>query len=203
MSSVTDRLLLCGALNCPGVDDNTVNVGLAVALQELGLTQHVCRLRASSLFTSPSSTAEAFAEQLENVVVSTLDELAPLRKFKRRPSKNVTRWLSPAAIDAKRTRRRLERQWRSHQQESDRVAYRRACRSARKLIQASHRDYFLQKLSSASDAKQRWSVAKHLLHFAHTAVCFDDSESRRLCCDFSNFFVDKVLKVIMSLNHTG
>ena len=146
MSSVTDRLLLCGALNCPGVDDNTVNVGLAVALQELGLTQHVCRptrknhlldiiatddslsvsekdvddagcisdhrlvvvlidvqstvrkpavknyrrirdinllefeakLRASSLFTSPSSTAEAFAEQLENVVVSTLDELAPL-----------------------------------------------------------------------------------------------------------------------------
>jgi hypothetical protein len=43
ISSVTDRLLLCGDLNCPGVDDSTVNSDLAVALQELGWTQHVCR----------------------------------------------------------------------------------------------------------------------------------------------------------------
>ena len=109
---------------------------------------------------------------------------------------------SHCGTDAKRTRRRLERQWRSHQQESDRVAYRRACRSARKLIQASRRDYFQQKLSSASDAKQRWSVAKHLLHSADTAVYFDDSESRRLCCDFSNFFVDKVMSLKQAVAKT-
>jgi hypothetical protein len=270
ISSVTDRLLLCGDLNCPGVDDSTVNSDLAVALQELGLTQHVCRptrknhlldiiatddslsvsekdvddagcisdhrlvvvsinyqstvkkpavkncrrirdinllefeakLRASSLFTSPSSTAEAFAEQLEEVVVSALDELAPLRKFKRRLSRNITRWLSPAAIGAKRTCRRLERRWRSHQQASDRAAYRRACCSARKLIQVSRRDYFQQKLSSASDAKQRWSVAKLLLHSADTAPYLDDIESRRLCCDFSNFFVDKVMSLKQAVAKT-
>ena len=100
ISSVTDRLLLCGDLNCPGVDDSTVTTGLAVALQQLGLTQHVCRPTRKNhlldiiatgvlgtsiclnlkpncvprhclvLLTSPSSTAEAFAEQMENVVVS-------------------------------------------------------------------------------------------------------------------------------------
>jgi hypothetical protein len=93
------------------------------------------KLSDSSLFMSPTSTAKAFAKQMENVVVSTLDELAPLRKFQRRPSKNVTRWLLPAAIDAKRSH------CRSYQHESDRVAY-RACRSACELIQASRRAYF-------------------------------------------------------------
>jgi hypothetical protein len=104
--------------------------------------------------------------------------------------------------DAKRTRRRLERRWRSHQQVSDRVAYRRACCSARKLIQVSRRDYFQQKLSSPSDAKQRWSVAKHLLHSADAAPYLDDSESRRLCCDFSNFFVDKVMSLKQAVAKT-
>lgn len=75
-----------------------------------------------------------------------------------------------ASIDAKCSRRCLKWQLRCHQQQSDRVACRRACRSAGKLIQASRREYNQQKLSSFSEANQRWSLAKCLLHSADAAV---------------------------------
>jgi hypothetical protein len=43
ISSVTDRLLLCADLNCPGVDGSTVNTSLSVTLLELCSTWHIRR----------------------------------------------------------------------------------------------------------------------------------------------------------------
>jgi len=63
----------------------------------------------SELFSSPASTVDGFAKQLERVVIAELDRVAPLKHCRRRPSKPITRWLSQDAINAKRERRRLER----------------------------------------------------------------------------------------------
>ena len=157
-TSTTDRLIICGDLNAPGIDDHSVSPELAEVIDILDLKQHVrsatrldpdhlldvfitdpalqirdvdvvdtgmasdhqlivatasvdpvnthhsvpftyrhindidpmdfeSRLRRSSLYTSPAATAEQFAEQLENVVVQTLDVVAPLRTRIRRKSK--------------------------------------------------------------------------------------------------------------------
>ena len=66
-------------------------------------------LRRSALFSHPAASADAFADQLADVVTMELDKLAPVRTGKQRRSKSITRWLSKPAIAAKRRRRRLEK----------------------------------------------------------------------------------------------
>lgn len=150
------------------------------------------RLRSSSLFSAPATTAEAFSQQLRDVVVATLDQVAPIKKHSRRPSKAITKWLSADALEAKRLRRRLEERWRKTRLETDRVDYRRACRRANKLINASRRDFFQEQLASATDARQRWRIAKQLLHSTDTVHNRTADELNSLCTLFSNYFVDKI-----------
>jgi len=42
IGSISDRLIVCGDLNCPGPDSSSVDPGLAAVIDEFGLTQHVC-----------------------------------------------------------------------------------------------------------------------------------------------------------------
>ena len=67
--------------------------------------------RQSALFSHPAASADAFADQLADVVTMELDKLAPVRTGKQRRPKSITRWLSKPAIAAKRRRRRLEKAW--------------------------------------------------------------------------------------------
>ena len=67
--------------------------------------------RFSALQLAATYSVDGSADQLERVVGAELDRVAPLRRCRRRPSKPITRWLSPVAISAKRQRRRLERRW--------------------------------------------------------------------------------------------
>jgi len=66
-------------------------------------------LRQSALFTSPSDTADGFAEQLDAVCVDALDKHCPLQLRKRFMSaRRVNRWLSTAVVNAKRQRHQLK-----------------------------------------------------------------------------------------------
>ena len=130
------------------------------------------RLRRSSLFDAPLSTADEFAERLRSEVTRVLDDVAPLRCKRRRQPKPFTRWLSRDAVAAKRRRRKLERRWRRTQLESDRLAYRVACRQANKLINVSRAEFFRSELSAAATCRQRWQIAKKLLHNQHVQSVF-------------------------------
>ena len=77
--------------------------------------------------------------------------LAPLKTVTKRGGRPSSRWLSEAAVDAKRTRRRLERRWNSTGCEADRVAYRKACRHANLEITRS-RQSFTQQRRGAENA---------------------------------------------------
>ena len=71
-------------------------------------------------------------------VDNSLDKHCPLQtRRKIAPTRQVNRWLSDRAIEAKRARRRLERRWKSKGNNNTYAAYRRACRVANeKLIKA-------------------------------------------------------------------
>ena len=101
-------------------------------------------LRRSSLFTQPADTVDAYVTQLHDVLAQLLDRVAPARTRRRRSQKPVSRWLSAEAVnaDAKRGRRRLERRWKATGAETDRLNYRRACRKANQLINASRSDHY-------------------------------------------------------------
>jgi hypothetical protein len=104
-------------------------------------------LRQSELFSRPEGTADGFVNQLIIVTNTVLDELAPLRSAVRRQQKASSGWLSSAAIAAKCERRRLEQRWLTTRDETDRVAYRKSCRTTNKLINQSRSDHFKQRLA--------------------------------------------------------
>ena len=274
-AATTDRLLLCGDLNSPGVDAVSINSVVDDVFGAFNLQQHVreptrlnpdhlldvivtdseldvCnvrvdsagdisdhrlvvvslsvaratqqpipstyrrlknfdvdefedRLRASDLFVAPATTADGFARQLQRTVVTVLDELAPVRSCRRRPSKPVTKWLSSDAIEAKRLRRRLEKKWKVSKLESDRIAYRAACRRANELLTSSRQSYFRDQLNSATDAKSRWKTVKQLLHSDSVVKTRSLSELQRLCTDFATFFTDKItaIKRAVAVDHSA
>ena len=129
---------------------------------------------------------------METVITAALDDLAPVRCRRRRQSKPVSRWLSRDAVDAKRRRRQLERRWLRTRDEKDRVAYRRACRSANATINEARRAHFSDQLSKATNSTERWRTVKTLLHSNQNKSLLSDTECDSLRNSFSQFFTDKI-----------
>ena len=119
----------------------------------------------SSLFSSPDPTVDGFANQMETVLTSILDEVAPLKTGHRTGPRKAKNWLSPEAVDAKKQRRRLERRWKASNAEPDRLAYRAACSSANKLITSSFAAANLEHINEASK-KNQTSLDNHQIHTA-------------------------------------
>ena len=165
----------------------------------IDLEEFQTALRQSSLFTNPSETADGFAQQICDVVTQELDRVAPLKTSRRRPSKPITKFLSPAAKSAKRKRRRLERTWKSTKLESDRVAYQRSCRTANRLINESRRNFMRDQLADSTDSKQRWQSVKNMLHSNSSEKILSTDECAGLCTTFSNYFVNKINNLKLSI----
>ena len=85
----------------------------AAAFGDLFRTQPVVR--------SPSTDVNEYVDQLERSVSAVLDVLAPLKTVTKHGGRPSTRWLTEVAVNAKRTRRRLEWRWNCTGYEADRV----------------------------------------------------------------------------------
>jgi hypothetical protein len=153
-----------------------------------------CDVRESTLFTDPASTPDAFADQLDSVVSEILNHHCPLQLRRKFAARNRdSRWLSTQAVEAKRTRRGLERKWRSTKCEVDYVAYRKACRSANKAIIDSRTDFYKERINSArADLSRRWTAVKDVLHLTQSADVLPPEKSKKLCDNFAAFFTDKI-----------
>src|SRR5208282_4613989 len=125
-------------------------------------------IRCSELILAPACTAEEFADQLDSTITRILDVHCPLQsRCKLVPNRRENRWLSTDAVAAKRSRRRLERKWRSSHSQDDYVAYRRECRVANKAIVQSRHEFYSRRIRDAgSDPRKRWSVIRDALHQA-------------------------------------
>ena len=196
---ISDHQLILATLHASSTDSSLGGVPVTYRrIEDIDPVEFEARLRRSSLFSSPALTAESYVSQFEEVVVETLDAMAPSRTRVRRPPKEITRWLSDEAVEGKRERRRLEKRWSSSKSDSDRIAYRRACRRANKLINESRKDYFRSQLSSSENCRERWQITKRLLHSARTAQNRAVDELQQLCDKFAKFFINKII----SLKHS-
>ena len=115
---------------------------------------------------------------------------------KRRSSKTHC-WLSAAAMEAKRVRRRLERRWLHTQREEDRVAYRKSCRTANKLITDSLEAKNTEIINEAAGSSRTlWKAVNSLLHPPSSEPPSESEESCfKRCSDISSFFRNKVLNI--------
>jgi len=122
-------------------------------------------LRLKLVCTTPSDDVSLFADQLNQSITDVLDELAPLKSGSKRGGKCSSCWLSDAAIVSTRKRRRLERRWARTRSETDRIAYRAACRQANDEINKLRQSFYRQRFEeSIGDQKAKWKVVHELLH---------------------------------------
>jgi len=166
--------------------------------REIDLQTFKRKLLQSGVCINPKSTANEFAIQLRDDVIKVLDEIAPLKKVTKRRGKRTADWLSTEAKDARRARRRLERRYRGTKTESDRAAYRSACRAANKLIKQSRRDHITKRLVDASnDPRQRWRITNELLHTSDEKhrTSIDITDGQKLSDKFCDFFINKVCTI--------
>lgn len=152
-------------------------------------------IRSSSLFTAPAQTADAFSEQMFQVITGELDKVAPLKTVTRSSrGKPVNRFLSREAVAAKQLRRRLERRWKRAGLESDRVEYRRQCRATNQLVNESRCSHYRDRINDVS-VKKRWSAVSELLHSNDRGPPVSESIAAEQCNKIANFFQEKVSRM--------
>jgi hypothetical protein len=135
-----------------------------------------------------------YAEQLDSVITSHLDRVCPLQVRRRFMStRRDNRWLSDAAVDAKRSRRRLERQWRSTGRAEHYIEYRKSCRSTNKIITESRGKFYNERIvAAAEDPRRRWAAFRDILHLNESRQVRLNDENTRLSEGFAQFFVEKI-----------
>jgi predicted ATPase len=127
-----------------------------------------------------------------------LERLAPICFAVRRKQKPSSRWLSPAA---KRERRHFKCRWLTTRDESDRVAYRRCCRTTNSLINHSRNNHYRNRLAAcADDPKKPWHAVGELLHSNNQDCVSSAADNSELCRTFSEFFVSKISILESSIN---
>jgi len=153
-------------------------------------------IRNSVSYTTPADDADKQAALLNADLRKAIDQFAPLCTRTRRESKPETRWLSPEAREAKRVRRRLERRYTVTKSDSDRRAYRAACRSAHSLITQSLSNHVCSEvLNVADNPRLLWRMVNHLLHPCAGGNWYQDLNTHKLAEELCMFFVDKVQRV--------
>ena len=97
---------------------------------------------ASDVVADPRSNVDEFAYQRDQ----HLDVLASMRRRTKRCGKQSNRWLSAETVNARRSRRHVERRFRRTRLDADRLAYEAACRSTNRFIQESRKKLYATKL---------------------------------------------------------
>ena len=155
----------------------------------------------SEVILNPADNVDDYMNQLEYSIKLMLDKVVPVRVSTRRRGKKSSPWLSEAATESIRERRRLERIWTRTRKETDRAAYRTSCRSTNKLITDSRSVFYADQINESSgDQKRLWKKVKEILH--------PNSSNNRIppeingqpsCQALANHFVNKVRDTVSTI----
>lgn len=166
-------------------------------LKHIDILSFRAHLRQSTSLRSPPEDPDEIVRQLHVDLRSVLDRFAPLRTRTKRQGKVENRWLSDAAVQAKRIRRKLERRYSKSRSSTDRRAYRRACRTANTVISEARSSFIRSEVEEAAASSPRllWRTVSRLLHPGSNSNWFDGMDTPALAEGFCAFFSDKVLSV--------
>ena len=101
-------------------------------------------------------------------------------------------WYNENLRDAKRVRRKLERVWRTHGREPDRLAYRHQCGIVAQLLTSAKTNYYTTKVEECrGDQKALSRLTNSLLKKQMTQLPSGESDIV-LANTFGNVFSDKI-----------
>ena len=159
-----------------------------------------------SIKNSPSlnntyGTLDELTDRYITDLTSLLDVHAPLqqRLVLLRPH---SPWYNENLRNAKRVRRKLERVWRTHGREPDRLAYRHQCGIVAQLLTSAKTNYYTTKVEECrGDQKALSRLTNNLLKKQMTQLPSAESDNV-LANTFGNFFSDKISNIRSSINNT-
>ena len=111
------------------------------------------------------------AEQLHRLLQNLLDQHAPAtqRKVSSRPPSPWFCAVGPQLLEAKRERRRAERQWLKSGLEVHKLIFRSACKLVSKIAQQAKYKFFSTKILACTSSKQLFNITNTLLGMPKTS----------------------------------
>ena len=142
------------------------------------------------------------ADQYNAILRSVLDKHAPAakRKVTNRVSSPWFCLVSEELLQAKRSRRQAERQWRASGLHVHKELYKKAKHCVTRIVMKAKSLFYNCKISSASSTKELYSITNNLLAKTKSALLPTLFPSPDLPGLFSTFFCDKIIKLRLDLD---
>ena len=162
-------------------------------------------LSSSSLILSPPSQLEDLVACYNSTLTSIINKHAPvITKVVRSSHSNP--WFTPAIRALKRTRRRLEHQWKSLPSLGNLTALRRASNCYHNAILSAKKLYHSNLIkSNCSNPRLLWKTVNTLLHRSATPSSpnISTSTTASVAHQFATFFSDKVTNLRATIHPTN
>ena len=147
----------------------------------------------SSLVTAPASDVESLCDQFHEVLSELLDRHAP------KVTKSVTLrpfapWYNDEIRDAKRERRRCERQFLKSGLQVHKDIYQDQCRKCKELLNSAKSNFHRSELADC-DPRQLFRAVDKLCSSTTAKALPSRDDPKQLADDFARFFVEKIEKV--------
>ena len=164
----------------------------------IDITSFCHDIRNSTLISSPALSADSLANQYNSVLSGLLDKHAPLcsRIVTVRPR---TPWFNDSISDAKKLKRRYERQWKKSKLEVHRQMFKTQCDHVHHLIDQAKVDYN-RGLIADSNQKNLFQVVNDLLFKPKTPTLPTRGSDSELADEFATYFSSKVAKIRAGLD---
>ena len=131
-----------------------------------------------------------------------LDKHAPIKEIKLNPEQSV--WFDSKCQEARRKRRKAERNDKKDRTTESRVAWATASKQADAIINQTRDSYYRGQLeTSATDKKKTYSIVNHLMDRNVTKTCLPSHKSDDiLASEMKEFFEAKVKKIYDDIEKT-
>ncbi len=164
-------------------------------INSINIQNFISDLSASQLIVSPPPSLVDLVNCYNSTLTSILDKHAPLIS-KVIHSSNSNPWFTPALKALKRTRRKLERQWKSLPTLPNLTALRKASNTYHNAILAAKKLYHSQLISANhASPRQLWKTINTLLHRSAVLSLPNFQSASSIAQQFSTFFSDKVTRL--------
>ena len=144
------------------------------------------------------SSNEETITAMNSVLSTALDAHAPARKVHPKGTDDKG-WYDDETHEARKKRRRLERQYRKSKLEIHRQLWREQCKRVVQMIKEKKKMYYHRKLTNAT-SKEAFSLIDRLLAKDKARTLPSEEDKTALAERFSKFFVEKISKIRSALD---
>ena len=155
----------------------------------------------SDILTSDMANPEKYVDCnnafaiLQNELCRILDKHAPFKEFNVNPNQDA--WVDSTCQEARRSRRKAERQNRNLQTDESKLAWKNACQHADTVIDTTLESFYHNKFALCNnDKKKTFQVVNNLMDREAYKNCYpNDKPSHVVATEMQQFFKEKVDKI--------